>query len=338
MVNSQHNYSQNPIPDQEDALKALADLELAPGASWTEVSAQHKRLVRFFHSDKVKRPEDKVFADRKLAKYNAARDLLKAYFEFYTQQEPPAMASEAQTEPREQTETQSQAPQAQTQTQAQSQSQSQSQAQTSQSTEITLNVWARLMNAGPPRWDKPLQQRSYTIKTRTLKDIRRERMIKTTALAASLLFVGFICAHRQAEAVKIVREPLAEQHKIDMTGEIAAARRAEQEAHEAREDARIKTMLLARQRGAAKNDLDKYERAVAQDKANISDLKARLATDYLANTSRRSLEIELNNRQNDLIAMQKSYDEALRQFQEIDGFRPEDQAYDEYNRLHGVTR
>lgn len=310
MVNSQHSYNQNPIPDQEDALKALADLDLPPGASWAEVSAQHKRLVRFFHSDKVKRPEDKVFADQKLARYNAARDLLKAYFEFYPRPEPAAEA------------------QAQTQETA------------AQSTEITLNVWARLMNAGPPLWDKPAPERSYSIKTktRTLKDIRRERMIKTAALAATLLFVGYIFAHRQPETAKIVREPLPEQHKIDTTGEMAAARRAEQEAHEAREDARIKEMLLARQRGAAKNDVDKYERAVAQDKVNISDLKARLAKDYLANTSRRSLEIELNNRQNDLIAMQKSYDEALRQFHEIDGFRPEDQAYDEYNRLHGVTR
>lgn len=338
MVNSQYN----PIPDQEDALKALADLDLEPGASWAEVSAQHKRLVRFFHSDKVKRPEDKVFADQKLAKYNAARDLLKAYFELYPQQEAAAQ-SESQTQTQAQQETAAQPAQAETQqgeaaNNSQTQAQSQSRSQACQSTEIVLNVWARLMNAGPPLWDKPAQERNYTIKTRTLKELRRERMIKTTALAASLLFIGYIFASRQPEAVKIVREPLSEQHKIDTTGELAAARLAEQEAHEAREDARIKVMLLARQRGAAKNDVDKYERAVAQDKVNISDLKARLATDNLANNSRRSLEIELNNRQNDLIAMQKSYDEALRQFQEIDGFRPEDKAYDEYNRLHGVTR
>lgn len=291
----------------DEIQKAFADLELEPGASRDEMIAQHKRLVRIFHSDRMQRPEDKALADKKLARFNAARDLLEIYF----------AESDA---PKEQVGGQ---PSNNAQTPKNAHPQPSSTEQSSKSTP-------------PSSFSQPRAEQTIIIKSSGLSGPRRA--VAISAVAATLLIFGFMTSRGRSESPVTAREPLAEEHKIDTTGAIAAARRAEQEAHEAREDARLKALLLARQRGAAKSDVDRYERAIAQDKANISELKARLATDIMANTSRRSLEIELNNRQNDLIAMQRSYDEALRQFQEIDGFRPEDRAYDEYNRLRGVIR
>lgn len=279
--------------------KAFADLELEPSASRAEMIAQHKRLVRIFHSDRMQRPEDKALADKKLARFNSARDLLEIYFAETVVQEEQVDGQPTKNEQPSKNEQPAE-------------------------------------SAAPSSYSQPESEQTIIIKSVKFPGARRA--VALSALAATLLIFGFMTSRGKPEPAMTAREPLAEEQRIDTTGAIAAARRAEQEAHEAREDARLKTLLLARQRGTAKSDVDRYERAIAQDKANISELKARLATDIIANTSRRSLEIELNNRQNDLIAMQRSYDEALRQFQEIDGFRPEDRAYDEYNRLRGVTR
>lgn len=59
--------------------KALRDLGIEPGASWDDVSARYKLLVRMWHSDRA-RPEDKAVADQELKKINNARDQLKAHY------------------------------------------------------------------------------------------------------------------------------------------------------------------------------------------------------------------------------------------------------------------
>ena len=59
--------------------KALRDLGIEPGASWDDVSARYKLLVRMWHSDRA-RPEDKAVADQELKKINNARDLLKEHY------------------------------------------------------------------------------------------------------------------------------------------------------------------------------------------------------------------------------------------------------------------
>ncbi|MBK7748206.1 MAG: hypothetical protein IPI39_13220 [Candidatus Obscuribacter sp.] len=59
--------------------KALRDLGIEPGASWDDVAARYKLLVRMWHSDRA-RPEDKAVADQELKKINNARDLLKEHY------------------------------------------------------------------------------------------------------------------------------------------------------------------------------------------------------------------------------------------------------------------
>ncbi|HMW88774.1 MAG TPA: hypothetical protein PL112_10755 [Candidatus Obscuribacter sp.] len=66
--------------DNNPIHKALQTIDLEPGATWEEVVARHKLLARFWHSDKA-RGDDKPVADRELAKFNHARDILKAHFQ-----------------------------------------------------------------------------------------------------------------------------------------------------------------------------------------------------------------------------------------------------------------
>ncbi len=60
--------------------KALAAIDLEPGASWEEIVARHKVLVRFWHSDKA-RVEDRQIADKEMARFNHARDVLKEHYQ-----------------------------------------------------------------------------------------------------------------------------------------------------------------------------------------------------------------------------------------------------------------
>jgi len=60
--------------------KALAAIDLEPGASWEEIVARHKVLVRFWHSDKA-RVEDRQIADKEMARFNNARDVLKEHYQ-----------------------------------------------------------------------------------------------------------------------------------------------------------------------------------------------------------------------------------------------------------------
>lgn len=123
--------------------KALRDLGIEPGASWDDVTARYKLLVRMWHSDRA-RPEDKAVADQELKKINNARDLLKEHYKSaahvtsgYCRCQPIPVSAEPQPaasapppppppQPR---------PQPQPQSQSQSQSQSQTQSKSSGSTE-----------------------------------------------------------------------------------------------------------------------------------------------------------------------------------------------------------
>lgn len=60
--------------------KALAAIDLEPGASWEEIVDRHKVLVRFWHSDKA-RVEDRQIADKEMARFNHARDVLKEHYQ-----------------------------------------------------------------------------------------------------------------------------------------------------------------------------------------------------------------------------------------------------------------
>lgn len=60
--------------------KALAAIDLEPGASWEEIVVRHKVLVRFWHSDKA-RVEDRQIADKEMARFNHARDVLKEHYQ-----------------------------------------------------------------------------------------------------------------------------------------------------------------------------------------------------------------------------------------------------------------
>ena len=64
----------------DDLLRALAELRLAPGATWTDILARYRRLVKHWHPDKFLEPADKRYAEQKIKTIIAAKEFLEEHY------------------------------------------------------------------------------------------------------------------------------------------------------------------------------------------------------------------------------------------------------------------
>ncbi|MBS2006017.1 MAG: J domain-containing protein [Cyanobacteria bacterium SZAS TMP-1] len=64
----------------ENLLRALHTLDLAPGASLSEIVARFRQLTKVWHPDKFLNPKEKSLAEHKLKEIIAAKELLQAHY------------------------------------------------------------------------------------------------------------------------------------------------------------------------------------------------------------------------------------------------------------------
>jgi len=65
----------------DELLRALCTLELAPGASWSDITARFRHLAKVWHPDKFLTPKEKAIAEQKLKQIIAAKELLQAHYQ-----------------------------------------------------------------------------------------------------------------------------------------------------------------------------------------------------------------------------------------------------------------
>ncbi|MBU6454761.1 MAG: J domain-containing protein [Cyanobacteria bacterium REEB67] len=64
----------------DDLLQAFAVLDLAPGASWSQILARYRQLVKIWHPDRFLDPKEKKAAEEKIKAINTAREVLAMHF------------------------------------------------------------------------------------------------------------------------------------------------------------------------------------------------------------------------------------------------------------------
>jgi len=64
----------------DELLRALCTLELAPGASWPDITARFRHMAKVWHPDKFLTAKDKAIAEEKLKQIIAAKELLQAHY------------------------------------------------------------------------------------------------------------------------------------------------------------------------------------------------------------------------------------------------------------------
>ncbi|MDQ5968449.1 MAG: hypothetical protein QG625_4606 [Cyanobacteriota bacterium erpe_2018_sw_39hr_WHONDRS-SW48-000098_B_bin.30] len=194
--------------------KALRDLGIEPGASWDDVAARYKLLVRMWHSDRA-RPEDKAVADQELKKINNARDLLKEHYKSaahvtsgYCRCQPipvsaephPAASAPPPPPPRPE-------PQPQPETKAQSGYQSQSQSQSSGATQ----PGAQTHQASQSQSSGSKAASSSTSNQQNIifgLDFNKPKVVLTTLVVGLLLMVSFCNSSRRSNVSEDANTPI----------------------------------------------------------------------------------------------------------------------------------
>lgn len=323
---------------QDDEMQsAYRELGLAPGSPWDEIEEKFKFLVMSFHPDRAS-AKNKELASESLKKVNHARDILKAHFKSSEHDDSPycrcrrtnepssAATSKSTNSPGGASSGASGAASSAASNGATSDTSSGTSKSASQS-KGTSQADASAKPDTPPPASKPLRQPKSTTPTPNpfAKLTAKQKTIGLASIAVLLVWGHF---DHQAQDEREARDKAAEEarakaeydsrpHYKWVPGQAEAQAKEAQEAEIKERANQAAAEQYQRKLTRAREDVDRYQKSIAQNEKNIAALKASLADSNLTTTDKQSLSAELAMRTKDLTANRDSLEAARQALDEI---------------------